>query len=59
MQEVRKSIHNSAALNISKAQAKQAKNYDLKHRGTVLSVSDKIMQFNAQAAQSGMSSYVG
>ena len=29
----------------------QAKNYDLKHRGTVLSVSDKVIQFNGHVGQ--------
>ena len=47
MQEVTKSVHYSAVASISKAQAEQAKNCDLKHKGTVLSVGDRVMQFNA------------
>ena len=51
MQEIRMSIHTSAAFRISKDWAWQAKNYDLKHKGTLLYIVDKVMQLNAWAAQ--------
>ena len=35
--------------NISKAQAHQAKNYNLRHKGETLKVSDKIMKKNKKA----------
>ena len=54
MKEVRDHVHNAASINISKAQAKQAKNYDLRHRGVFLEVGDKVMRINAkQMARKG------
>ena len=47
MQEVRESVHNLAVVSISKAQVQKAKNYDLKHMATALSVGDMFRQFNA------------
>ena len=43
----RKSVHNLAAINISKNQAWQVKNYDPKDKGTVLIEDNKVIQFNA------------
>ena len=46
-QEVRGSLHNLTVVNISEGQAVQTKKFDLKHKGTVLSMGGKFMQFNA------------
>ena len=51
MQKRDKSVHKLAAINISKVWAQEAKNRDLKHRVTVISVIDKVMEFSAWAAQ--------
>ena len=51
MQEVRKSMHNLAVASIYKARAWQARNYDLKHIGTVLYTSDKVIHFHVWPAQ--------
>ena len=51
MMDIREKIHNVAAKNISKAQAHQAKNYNLRHKGETLKVSDKIMKKNKKAEQ--------
>ena len=50
-QALRRDIHNEAAANIVHAQARQAKNYDARHRGTPLSVGDKILHYNTKASQ--------
>ena len=50
IETVRESIHTAAAINIGKAQARQAKNYDLKHQGNLLGVGDKVMWFNSKEA---------
>ena len=49
--DIREKIHNVAAKNISKAQAHQAKNYNLQHKGESLKVGDKIMKKNKKAEQ--------
>ena len=51
MTDIREKIHNVAAKNISKAQACQAKNYNLRHKGETLKVGDKIMKKNKKAEQ--------
>ena len=51
MMDIREKIHNVAAKNISKAQACQAKNYNLHHKGATLKVGDKIMKKNKKAEQ--------
>ena len=51
MIDIREKIHNVAAKNISKAQACQAKNYNLWHKGETLKVGDKIMKKNKRAEQ--------
>lgn len=50
-QVLRNDIHNEAAANIVRAQARQAKNYDARHRGTKLTVGDKVLHYNTRAAQ--------
>ena len=47
--EVRLSVYNLAGINISKAQAWQTEHYDLKLKGTLLSVGNKVTKFNTQA----------
>ena len=44
-------IHQSCAANISTSQARQAKNYDARHRGAPLQVGDLIMNYNTKAKQ--------
>ena len=51
MTNIREQIHNVVAKNISKAQACQAKNYNLRHQGETLKVWDKIMKKNKKAEQ--------
>ena len=51
MMDIREKIHHVATKNISKAQAHQAKNYNLRHKGETLKVSDKIMKKNKKAEQ--------
>ena len=51
MTDIREKIHNVAAKNILKAQACQAKNYNLRHKGESLKVGDKIMKKNKKAEQ--------
>ena len=51
MTDIREKIHNVTAKNISKAQACQAKNYNLRHKGETLKVGDKIMKKNKKAEQ--------
>ena len=51
MIDIKEKIHNVAAKNISKAQAHQAKNYNLWHKGETLKVRDKIMKKNKKAEQ--------
>ena len=51
MIDIREKMHNVAAKNISKAQACQAKNYNLQHKGETLKVGDKIMKKNKKAEQ--------
>ena len=51
MMDIREKIHNVATKNISKAQACQAKNYNLRHKGETLKVSDKIMRKNKKDEQ--------
>ena len=51
MTDIRQKIHNVAAKHISKAQAHQAKNYNLRHKGETLKVGDKIMKKNKKAEQ--------
>ena len=51
MMDIREKIHNVAAKNISKAQACKAKNYNLRHKGETLKVSDRIMKKNKKADQ--------
>ena len=51
MTDIREKIHNVAAINISKAQARQGKNYNLWHKGESLKVGDKIMKKNKKAEQ--------
>ena len=49
--DIREKIHNVATKNISKAQACQAKNYNLHHKGETLKAGDKIMKKNKKAEQ--------
>ena len=51
LEQVRELIHESCAANISTAQAKQAKQYDARHRGAPLQIGDKIMNYNTKAKQ--------
>ena len=51
MTDIREKIQNVAAKNISKAQARQTKNYNLRHKGETLKVGDKIMKKNKKAEQ--------
>ena len=51
MMDIRQKIHNVATKNISKAQAHQGKNYNLRHKGETLKVGDKIMKKNKKAEQ--------
>ena len=51
LEQVRELIHDSCAANISTAQAKQAKDYDARHRGAPLQVGDLIMNYNTKAKQ--------
>ena len=51
MTNIREQIHNVVAKNISKAQACQAKNYNLRHQGETLKVRDKIMKKHKKAEQ--------
>ena len=51
MTNIREQIHNVVAKNIFKAQACQAKNYNLRHKGETLKVWDKIMKKNKKAEQ--------
>ena len=44
-------IHQSCAANISTSQARQAKDYDTRHRGAQLEVGDLIMNYNTKAKQ--------
>ena len=44
-------IHQSCAANISTSQARQAKDYDARHRGAPLQVGDLIMNYNIKAKQ--------
>ena len=49
--DIREKIHYVATKNISKTQAHQAKNYNLRYKGEILKVSDKIMKKNKKAEQ--------
>ena len=51
LENARKLIHQSCSVNISTAQARQAKDYDARHRGAPLQVGDKIMNYNTKAKQ--------
>ena len=51
LEKVRELIHESCSVNISTSQARQAKDYDARHRGAPLKVGDLIMNFNTRAAQ--------
>ena len=51
LENVRQLIHQSCAANISTSQARQAKDYDARHRGAPLQVGDLIMNYNTKAKQ--------
>ena len=51
LEKVRELIHESCSVNISTSQARQAKDYDARHRGAPLKVGDLIMNFNTRASQ--------
>ena len=51
LENVRELIHQLCAANISTSQARQAKDYDARHRGAPLQVGDLIMNYNTKAKQ--------
>ena len=46
MEQVRRNIHDAAVINIAAAQAKQCKNYDIRHMGSQIEVGDQVLWYN-------------
>ena len=51
LENVHELIHQSCAANISTSQARQAKDYDARHRGAPLQAGDLIINYNTKAKQ--------